>query len=90
MVEPYTAPVTVTFTPSKHTASWHCDFCNEQVVHHHKPMKPTYEVLVTELRLLEEQISKHYQGGSTQLPPALNRETWCDLRNLLARVDNGR
>ena len=46
----YMVPVAMNFEPAHHTASWHCDFCNEQVVHHHKPLKPPYDELVRVLR----------------------------------------
>lgn len=70
--------------------TWRCLVCDEDVTHQHKPKKPSYEALVTELRLLEEQIAKHYQGVYPQLPPSVSRDVWVDLRNLLQRVDNGR
>ncbi len=71
--------------------TWHCATCGIDVEHRHVPKRPTYEALVTELRLLEEQIGKQYKGPyQYQTLYNVNREAWVDLKNLIARVDNGR
>ncbi len=69
---------------------FYCAQCAEYFSHQHKPTKPTYDELVLKLRDIEHEMAQYYAAGGMLKSRPLAREEWVDLRNLLARVDNGR
>lgn len=64
--------------------TWYCTTCGETVTHQHSPMKPSYEELLTTLRVVQE------AGQGTPFENYMNGCPYARVVEMLDRAEHGR